>query len=101
VVDYGLAAIVSIVCASLIWLGVERLRSAEGAMLRNDPDSVVGLIGETRSEIESHSAGSVLIEGELWQARSKKPIAAGRIVRVVRQDGFYLTVKEIENLTKK
>ena len=101
VVDYGLAAIVSMVCASLIWIGVERLRSVEGAILSNDPDSVVGLIGETRSEIESHSAGSVRIEGELWQARSKKPIPAGSTVRVVRQDGFVLTVKETENQRKK
>jgi membrane-bound ClpP family serine protease len=80
---------------------VERLRSVEGAILSNDPDSVVGLIGETRSEIESHSAGSVLIEGEVWLARSKKPIPAGSMVRVVRQDGFVLTVKETEKLTKK
>ena len=100
IVDYGLAAMVSIFCASLIWIGVERLRSVEGVILRNDPDSVVGLIGETRTEIESHAAGSVLVEGELWQARSKKPIPAGRTVRVLRQDGFVLTVKEIEKLMK-
>ena len=101
VVNYGLAAIVSLFCASFIWIGVERLRSAEGAILSNDPDSVVGLIGQTQTDIESHSAGSVLIEGELWQARSKKPIPAGRAVRVLRQDGFVLTVKETENLMKK
>jgi membrane-bound serine protease (ClpP class) len=101
VIDYGLAGIVSVFCASFILIGVERLRSAGSAMLSNDPDSVVGLIGETRSEIESHSAGSVLIEGELWQARSKKPIPAGSTVRVVRQDGFVLTVKETEKFTKK
>ena len=76
------------------------MRSVEGAIRNNDPDSVVGLIGETRSEIEAHSAGSVLIEGELWQARSKEPIHAGSTVRVIRQDGFVLTVKEIERLKK-
>jgi len=70
VVDYGLAGIVSIFCGSFIWIGVERMRSMEGAILSNDPDSVVGLIGETRTDIESHSAGSVLIEGELWQVGS-------------------------------
>jgi membrane-bound serine protease (ClpP class) len=101
VIDYGLAGIVSVFCASFILIGVERLRSAGSAILSNDLDSVVGLIGETRSEIESHSAGSVLIEGELWQARSKKPIPAGSTVRVVRQDGFVLTVKETEKFTKK
>jgi membrane-bound ClpP family serine protease len=61
---------------------------------------VVGLIGEARTDIEPHSAGSVLVEGELWQARSKKNIFAGDMVRILRQDGFWLTVKKVEKLTK-
>ena len=101
VVNYGLAALVSIFYASFIWIGVERLRSAEGAILSNDPDSVVGMIGETPAGIESHSVGPVMIEGELWQARSKAPIPAGSTVRVVRQDGFVLTVKETGKFMKK
>lgn len=101
VVNNGLAALVSIFYASFIWIGVERLRSTEGVILSNDPDSVVGMIGETPTGIESHSAGPVLIDGELWQARSKKPIPAGSTVRVLRQDGFVLTVKETEKLIKK
>ena len=100
VVNYGLAGIVSTLCGAFIWITTERIRNAEGARLSDDPDSVVGLIGEARTDIEAHSAGSVLVEGELWQARSKKPIPAGARVRILRQDGFWLTVKEVEKLTK-
>lgn len=100
IVLVGPAGFVSTLCAAILWIATERLRNAEGARLSSDPDSVVGLIGETRTEIESHSAGSVLVEGELWQAHSKKPIPAGSTVRVLRQDGFWLTVKKVEKLTK-
>jgi len=100
VVNYGLAGFVSTLCGALIWIATEGIRNAEGARLSNDPDSVVGLIGETQTDIEPHSAGSVLVEGELWQAHSKKPIPAGSTVRILRQDGFWLTVKKVEKLTK-
>ena len=92
---------VSVLSAIIIWISTERLRNVEGVRLSNDPDSVVGLIGKTQTDIEVHSAGSVLVDGELWQARSKEPIPAGSTVRVLRQDGFWLTVKKVENLTKK
>ena len=99
-VNSGLAGLVSTMCGAFIWIITEGLRNVEGPTLGNDPDSVIGLIGETRTDIEPFSAGSVLIEGELWQARSKKPIPAGSTVRVLRQDGFWLTVKKVEKITK-
>lgn len=66
----------------------ERLRNREGAMISHDPDSVIGLLGETITDIEAHSAGSVLVGGEVWQARSKELIPVGSTVRVLRQEGF-------------
>ena len=90
----------SVLSATIIWISTERIRNINGVRLSDDPDSVVGLIGETITEIEVHSAGSVLVEGDLWQARSKEPIPAGSRVRVLRQDGFWLTVKKVENLPK-
>ena len=92
---------VSVLSATIVWISTEGLRNAEGVRLGNDPDSVVGLIGETITDIEVHSAGSVLVNEELWQARSKEPIPAGRTVRVLRQDGFWLTVKKVEKLNRK
>ena len=63
-----------------------------------DPDSVVGLIGEARTEIDS--SGLVLLEGELWRARSKIPIPAGSAVRVIRSSGGLLTVEKAEGLSR-
>jgi membrane-bound ClpP family serine protease len=37
----------------------------------------------------------VQVAGELWSARSEKPIAQGSAVRVVQKDGFVLVVEEI------
>ena len=101
VVNYGLAGLASVLCGTFIWIGIGRSRNAHGARLSDDPDSVVGLLGEVRTDIEAHAAGSVLVEGEVWQAQSKKPIPAGAMVRILRKDGFWLTVKEVEKLTKK
>lgn len=101
IVDYGLAGIVSMLYTLFLWIGTERLRNVEGRRLSEDPTSMVGLIGEVRTEIELHSTGFVLVEGELWQARSKDPVPAGRTVRVLRQDGFVLTVKEVNRFAKK
>jgi len=60
-----------------------------------DPDTPVGKIGEARTDIDPK--GSVYVNGELWSARSESPISQGEAVRVLRRDGFTLTVtKEIQ-----
>jgi membrane protein implicated in regulation of membrane protease activity len=97
VVNHRLAGLIFTLYSIVIWITIGRMQNAEGIRLSNHPDSVVGLIGETRTDIDVHSTGSVLVEGELWQARSKKAIPAGSTVRVLRLDGFWLTVKELEN----
>lgn len=91
---------VSVLSAIVTWISIDRLRNVEGVRMSN-AHAVVGLIGETITDIEAHSAGSVLVDGSLWQARSKEPIPAGSTVRVLRHDGFWLTVKKVEKLTKR
>ena len=100
-VNYSLVGFVSVFSALYIWIVMGRVGKAQGTILSDDPDSLVGLIGEVRTDIEPYSTGSVLVEGELWRARSKEFIPAGRAVRVLRQDAYMLTVKETNNLTKK
>ncbi|MGZ9165580.1 MAG: NfeD family protein [Anaerolineales bacterium] len=34
------------------------------------------------------------VAGELWSARSEKPIAAGNSIRVVKREGFVLIVEK-------
>jgi membrane-bound serine protease (ClpP class) len=101
VVNYLLAGGVSLACAEVIWITLRRTKASEGASSSDLSASVVGLIGEVFTDIEVHSTGSVKVEGELWQARSEKPIAAGNMVRVLRQDGPTLTVRKAEVWGKK
>ena len=61
-------------------------------------ETLVGMTGEVWIALEPFSIGSVRIDGELWQARSKEMLRAGTLVRVIRQNGITLTVKKIENI---
>ena len=87
---------VSVFGGLFIWLTVERRRTVGKAPLIGD--TLVGMTGEVWVAIEPFSLGSVRIEGELWQARSKEMLPAGALVRVIRQEGVTLTVKKIENI---
>ena len=91
---------VSLICAIILWISTQRLRNVEGQRLSDAADSLVGLLGETTIDIESHSTGLVRVDGELWPSRSKEPLPAGTTVRVIRHNGYWLTVKKVEKLTK-
>jgi membrane-bound serine protease (ClpP class) len=58
----------------------------------HDLEGLVGQVGEARTKIEEE--GSVLVAGELWSAKSEKPITAGSTIRVLRRDGFVLIVEK-------
>ena len=98
-----LMGLVSSFAAFSILIGMGRLGKAQSTIVSDDPDSLVGLIGEVRTDIEPYSpgTGSVFVEGELWRAQSKEFIPAGRTVRILRQDAYILTVKETKDLLKK
>lgn len=95
-VNLGLAGIVSIFGGLFIWFIIERAQKA-GTPQRIG-DTQVGMTGEVWIAIEPFSIGSVRIEGELWQARSKEILPAGTLVRVTQQHGVTLTVKKIQNI---
>jgi len=94
--NLGLAGMISVFGGLFIWLTVQRRRTAGKAPLIGD--TLVGMTGEVWIAIEPFSIGSVRIEGELWQARSKEMLPAGTLVRVIRQDAITLTVKKVENI---
>ena len=93
--NLGFAGIVSVFGGLLIWLIIQRAQPAGKSQLIGD--TLVGMTGEVWIAIEPFSIGSVRIDGELWQARSKEMLQAGTLVRVIRQNGITLTVKKIEN----
>ena len=94
--NLGPAGMVSVFGGLFIWLLVERKRTADKAPLIGD--TLVGMTGEVFVAIEPFSLGSVRIEGEIWQARSKETLSAGTLVRVISQNGISLTVKKVENI---
>ncbi len=97
-VNLNLVMGVSFLSALFAWGAYNRQNQKQNEEGNYDPDSVVGLIGEARTEIDS--SGLVLVEGELWRARSKTPIPAGSAVRVIRSGGGLLTVQKVERLTR-
>ncbi len=56
-------------------------------------EGMVGLVGVADSEI--HRQGRVRVRGEYWAARSERPIAPGKTVRVVGIDDLTLQVEEV------
>jgi membrane-bound serine protease (ClpP class) len=97
-VNLNLVMGVSFLSALFAWAAYNRQNQKQNEEGNYDPDSVVGLIGEARTEIDS--SGLVFVEGELWRARSKTPIPAGSAVRVIRSGGGLLTVQKVERLTR-
>ncbi|MGB8982365.1 MAG: NfeD family protein [Anaerolineales bacterium] len=78
--------------AVLLWFAVRKSAEAMSMRPSHDLTALVGQIGEARTRINEE--GSVQINGELWSARSEKPIAAGSSIRVIRRDGFILVVEK-------
>jgi membrane-bound serine protease (ClpP class) len=94
--NLGIAGMVSVFGGLFIWIIIERKRTSDRAPLISE--TLVGMTGQVWVAIEPFSIGSVRIEGEIWQARSKEILPAGTLVRVIRQNGITVTVKKIENI---
>lgn len=59
--------------------------------LRSGPET---LIGATATVVEDCApAGQVRVHGEIWNARSTEPVAAGETVRITALDGLTLNVE--------
>jgi membrane-bound serine protease (ClpP class) len=93
IVNPLVALIASGLVAGFLWIAVRKSVEATSARPTHDLTELVGQIGEARTKINDE--GSVLVAGELWSARSEKPIPAGSSIRVVRREGFLLMVEKI------
>lgn len=93
-VNLFVALSASALVSGFLWVAVGKSIQAAHARPAHDLDALVGQIGETKTKV--HDEGSVQVDGELWTARSAKPIKSGSVVRVVRRDGLILTVEKNE-----
>ncbi len=90
-VDPLLVIGVSALASTFVWFAAKKSIQAQNAKKFHNLDELVGKIGEARTAI--HQEGSVLIDSELWSARSQESIPAGEHVRVVKREGFTLEVE--------
>jgi membrane-bound serine protease (ClpP class) len=85
-----LAVVVSLLAGGFFWIVARKTLEADSAPPVHDLNTLIGAVGEAKSEI--HHEGSAQVHGELWAARSEKPIPDGSIVRVTGRDGYILEV---------
>lgn len=93
-----LAALVSLLVAGFLWWTIRKVVTAHHARPLQDLKNLIGQIGEAKTRVQEE--GSVQMDGELWSARSDKPIPAGSRVRVVSREGFVLIVTLDEHSKK-
>ena len=93
-----LAVLVSLAVAGFLWWAIRKVAAAHHARPLQDLHKLVGQIGEAKTLVKE--GGSVQVGGELWSARSEKPIPAGSRVRVVSREGFVLVVVPDEHSKK-
>jgi membrane-bound serine protease (ClpP class) len=94
-VDPMLAALVSVLSSFFFWVTARKVIESRTAKPRHDLEALVGTIGEAKTRIQAE--GSVQIAGELWSARSEKPIPSGARVRVIKREGFILLVEAMDH----
>lgn len=93
-VNLFVALTASVLVSGFLWIAVGKSIQAAHARPSHDLEALVGLIGEAKTKV--FEEGSVQVDGELWTARSEKPIKAGSSIRVVSRDGFTLIVEKNE-----
>ena len=91
-VNPAVALISSLLFAGFVWVAITKTLQAARARPLHDLSTLVGQSGEAKTHI--HAEGSVQVAGELWSARSEKPIPAGSSIRVIDREGFVLFVEK-------
>jgi membrane-bound serine protease (ClpP class) len=89
-----LAIVVSTLTAVFFWIAARKTLEAEAVRPTHDLTILIGATGEAKTDIDD--TGSVQVSGELWTARSQKPILAGSPIRVISREGFILEVEAQE-----
>lgn len=91
-VNYELIVPVALALAVIvIFLGRLAVKSQQGRAATG-AEGIVGELGNALTDLGPELAGQVNVHGEIWRARSVKPIARGTQVRVTAIDGLTLAV---------
>jgi membrane-bound serine protease (ClpP class) len=86
-----LALVTTVIYAASLWICVRKIVEVAVSRPVHELASLVGKKGETKTLVQD--GGSVQVAGELWSARSERPLKAGSPVRVIGREGFVLVVE--------
>jgi membrane-bound serine protease (ClpP class) len=93
-----LAVVVSVLAVGFVWFVTGKVLLAHQARPLQDLGTIIGRTGQAKTQVQQE--GAVQVAGELWSARSEKPITAGSRVRVVSREGFTLVVSRDDQSKK-
>ncbi|RLD06411.1 MAG: hypothetical protein DRI56_08135 [Chloroflexota bacterium] len=93
-----LSLLASGLMGGFFWIASVRILEAEATPPTHDLNQLVGVKGEARTDLKSwEEEGSIQVLGELWSARSSKPVQKGDTIKVTGRTGFILEVEPVEN----
>ncbi len=92
--ELTLVGTISVLGGLALWIVSTKIIDTLQTRPLQDLDSLLGKVGDARTEI--HHEGSVYVAGEMWSAHSRHPIPKGRQVRVIKRDGFIVEVEEVK-----
>jgi membrane-bound serine protease (ClpP class) len=87
------AGALALAAALLMAFLTHRVLWAHRQSVTTGQEGMVGLLGETLSEL--NPVGRVFVHGETWNARSEAPVGAGKQVKVLGVQGMMLRVEEL------
>jgi len=88
-----LAVPVSLMTIGYFWVAIRQVLIAHRAAPAMDLSSLVGAVGEARTDLDPH--GTIFAQGELWTAETQTPVQAGDAVRIVGREKLILFVEPI------
>lgn len=91
-VSFWLIGLTVIVTAAFFVFIVSAAIAMRHQPAKQNPDSVIGLVGEAKTDILKE--GTVQVDNELWTAQSDEMIPAGAQVKVVERKGLKIKVKQ-------
>jgi membrane-bound serine protease (ClpP class) len=89
-----LAGVSSLGLVAFFWIAIQKILEAEKKVPTHDLATLVGKIGEAKTDILQE--GSVQVSGELWSATSKQEIPNGVQVRIIGREGLILEVEQVK-----
>ncbi len=89
------AIVVVLLNAPILWVIVKKIIEAIDTKSVFDPENILGVIGEARTNI--FLGGTAYVQGEEWSARSDEKIEKGEKIKVIKKDGLMLFVEKFNN----